>query len=81
MLLELHERISTHFPQGTYEHIALRPTWSADTTDEDAALVVAIYTTQEVADAEASLESLDSDGWLDRSQTSSTRVIVDVRFT
>ena len=81
LLLELHERISTHFSKGTCEHIALRPTWSADTADEDAALLVAIYTTQEVADAEASLESLDSDGWLDRSQTSSTRIIVDVRFT
>jgi len=81
LLLELHERISTHFPDQTREHIVLRPTWSADTEDEDPALVVAIYTAQEVADAEASLERLDIDGWLDRSETSSTRVIVDVRFT
>lgn len=81
LLLELHERISTYFPDQTREHIVLRPSWSADTEDEDPALMVAIYTTQEVADAEASLERLDSDGWLDRSQTSSTPVIVDVRFT
>ena len=80
LLGELSAQISASFPQSSVAQVALTPTNNADDDTEPPALLAAIYTGQEVADATASLERLDRDWWLDRSLRTSTRIIVDIRF-
>lgn len=80
LLIELHAQVMQHFPADALAAVKLTPTWSADEAEEPG-LLVAIHTSQDLEEAEASLARLDHAWWLERSLQAATRVVVDVRFS
>ena len=81
LLMEISGKARNFFPEPALQQMTLRAAWSPEAGAEDPAILVAIHTSQEVADAEASLERFDRHWWLERSLQASTRVVVDIRLT
>jgi hypothetical protein len=80
LLVELHTRALRYFPTDAIHAFTLGSSWAGDEAEEPA-LIVAIHTSQDLAEAEAALARLDHEWWLERSLQSTTRVVVDIRFT